>query len=134
YCHGTPPPWNSDFHSAHRNFSSGRMDSRFPRAFSRLFIGNLKPTPHTPHLLASPGMISWKYGLSEASHTKPARPPSGAITNALLLRRAPLPKSVILQRGKPSAVTSRTTKPKYTGAPSGRAMKAGSVCEALRAV
>ena len=30
----------------------------------------------------STGMISWKYGLSEASHTKPARLPSGAITNA----------------------------------------------------
>jgi hypothetical protein len=27
-------------------------------------------------------MISWKYGLSEASHTKPVRLPSGAITNA----------------------------------------------------
>jgi hypothetical protein len=30
----------------------------------------------------STGMISWKYGLSEASHTKSARLPSGAITNA----------------------------------------------------
>jgi hypothetical protein len=27
-------------------------------------------------------MISWKYGLSEASHFKPARLPSGAIMNA----------------------------------------------------
>jgi hypothetical protein len=30
----------------------------------------------------STGMISWKYGLSEASHFKPARLPTGAITNA----------------------------------------------------
>jgi hypothetical protein len=66
-------PLNPDFHCAHRNFSSGTMDSRFLRAVGRLFIGRRKPTPHTPHLLASMGVTSWKYGGSQTSQTPPGR-------------------------------------------------------------
>jgi len=58
YCQGTPPPWNRDFHSAHRNFSSERIDSRFLRAFYRRFIGKRKPTPRHPICQLRMGMTS----------------------------------------------------------------------------
>jgi hypothetical protein len=68
--------------SARRNLSFGRIDSRFLRAFSRLFIGGAKPRPHTPHLLVSNRATSLKYGGSWISQTNPALLPSGAITKA----------------------------------------------------
>ena len=41
-----------------------------------------KPNVHTPHLSASIGIVSSKYGGSQTSQTGPARLPSGAITKA----------------------------------------------------
>ena len=51
----------------------------------------------------------------------------------LLFRKAPASQSVILPSVNPSTVTSsRTTKPRKTGAPSGRATNAGSVGDVRR--
>ena len=87
---------NRDFHSSHRTFRFGRIDSRFLRAFSRLFIGRPEPTPHTPHLLVATGVASQKYAGSWISQTNPALLPSGAITKASPSWQGSASKSVIL--------------------------------------